>query len=191
MHVSTYLAVLSSIRDVCKRVVKELTSWIMYSDEERKYNREIMVGLIRSELIHLADYNLFLAKLMEGGRNAAATEFAIYLVQTCVVQDAGVSATELYNVIEALAKVAQRPGSPESLQQLVEIAKNTSSISGGQGGAIAGKDDKVRSSKEKRPSSSRGGALREESKLPSKDSSNVDPAGLREQVSITILSQSH
>lgn len=184
LHVSTYLTVLASIRDVCKRVVKELTSWVMYSDEERKYNREIMVGLIRSELIHLADYNLFLAKLMDGGRNSAATEFAIYLVQTCVIQDGGVSATELYNVIDALGKVAQRPGSSESLQQLVEIAKNSSSISVGQSGSITGKDDKARSLKEKRPSSSRGSALREENKTSNKDLPNVDPAGLREQVAM-------
>jgi hypothetical protein len=28
VHVSVHLAILESIRDVCKRVVKELTSWV-------------------------------------------------------------------------------------------------------------------------------------------------------------------
>jgi CCR4-NOT transcription complex subunit 1 len=39
--------------------------------------------------------------------NAAedAVEFAAYLVKTCVIDDAGVSNTEFYNVIEALGKV--------------------------------------------------------------------------------------
>lgn len=183
LHVATYLALLASIRDVCKRVVKEITSWVMYSDEERKYNREIMVGLIRSELIHLADYNVYLAKLIDGGRNSAATEFAIYLVQTCVVQDNVVGAIELCNVIDTLGKVAQRPGS-ESLQRLVDLAKNASSTLGGQSGSISGKEDKARPTKEKRPSSSRGSALREESKAISKDSASVDPAGLPEQVTM-------
>lgn len=41
----------------------------MYSDEERKFNREITVGLIRSELINLSDYNLHLTKWIDGGRN--------------------------------------------------------------------------------------------------------------------------
>lgn len=36
---------------------------------------------------------------------AAATDFAIYLVKTLVVQDPSVDATELYSIIEALAKV--------------------------------------------------------------------------------------
>lgn len=43
---------------------------VIYSDEERRYNREITVGLIRSELINLSDYNVQLTKLMDGGRNS-------------------------------------------------------------------------------------------------------------------------
>jgi CCR4-NOT transcription complex subunit 1 len=43
---------------------------VIYSDEERRYNREITVGLIRSELINLSDYNVQLTKLIDGGRNS-------------------------------------------------------------------------------------------------------------------------
>jgi CCR4-NOT transcription complex subunit 1 len=56
-------------------------------------------------LIILTDYNLHLAKLIDGGRNKDAVDFAAYLVKTCVIDDAGVSNTEFYNVIEALGKV--------------------------------------------------------------------------------------
>jgi CCR4-NOT transcription complex subunit 1 len=34
-----------------------------------------------------------------------AVDFAAYLVKTCVIEDAGVSNTEFYNVIDALGKV--------------------------------------------------------------------------------------
>jgi hypothetical protein len=37
---------------------------------------------------------------------AAATDFAIYLVKTLVVQEPSVDATELYSIIDALAKVS-------------------------------------------------------------------------------------
>ncbi|KAJ7514921.1 hypothetical protein O6H91_23G065800 [Diphasiastrum complanatum] len=181
LHVSVHLAILESIRDVCKRVVKELTSWVIYSDEDRKFNREIIVGLIRSELINLMDYNIHLAKFMDGGRNTTATDFAIYLVKTCIIQEAGVSASELYNVIETLSKVAQRPGSPESLQQLIDIAKNTPSMAI-QSGQVIGKDDKSKLLKEKKPSNSRGGGLREEGKVAGRDTAAADPSGLRDQV---------
>ncbi|KAI5070413.1 hypothetical protein GOP47_0014756 [Adiantum capillus-veneris] len=185
LHVATYLAVLACIRDVCNRVVKEITSWVMYSDEDRKYNKEILVGLIRSELIHLADYNVYLAKLIDGGRNSLAMEFAIHLVQTLVVQENLVTGVELFNVIEALGKVAQRPGASDSLQRLLEFVKNLALTHGGQSGPIGGKEDKMRLSKEKRPSSrGSGSALREESKATVKDTASIDPAGLQEQVAM-------
>jgi hypothetical protein len=34
-----------------------------------------------------------------------AVDFAAYLVKTCVIEEAGVSNTEFYNVIDALGKV--------------------------------------------------------------------------------------
>lgn len=43
---------------------------VIYSDEERKFNKDITVGLIRSELLNLAEYNVHMAKLIDGGRNS-------------------------------------------------------------------------------------------------------------------------
>lgn len=47
---------------------------VIYSDEERKFNKDIIVGLIRSELINLAEYNVHMAKLLDGGRNSMYKE---------------------------------------------------------------------------------------------------------------------
>lgn len=47
---------------------------MVYSDEERKFNQEIIVGLIRSELINLTDYNLHLVKWIDGGRNSMLSQ---------------------------------------------------------------------------------------------------------------------
>lgn len=174
LHVSAHLAILESIREVCKRVVKELTNWVVYSDEERKLNREITVGLIQSELINLADYNIHLAKLMDGGRNAMATDFAVHLVKSCVIQENLVGATELYNVIDSLAKIAQRPGAPESLQQLVELARNSTAGAVAQGGGGPPKDDKV--------SNVRGAGSKDEVKPIARDVSTAIPPAFREQV---------
>ncbi|KAG6496974.1 hypothetical protein ZIOFF_044857 [Zingiber officinale] len=175
LHIASHLAILAVIRDVCKLVVKELTSWIIYSDEERKFNKEITVGLIRSELLNLAEYNIHLAKLIGGGRNKPATEFAISLVQTLVIQEPGVSMSELYNLIEALSKLAMKPGSPESLQQLVEIAKNNVSTS-----LSVNREDKIKQFKDKKGLS--GLSLTNREELDSNEPSPADPAGFREQI---------
>ncbi|KAL5134617.1 CCR4-NOT transcription complex subunit 1 [Glycine soja] len=176
IHVTAHLAILTAIRDVCKLAVKELTSWVIYSEEERKYNKEITVGLIRSELLNLTEYNVHMAKLIDGGRNKAAMEFSISLLQTLVVEEPKVI-SELHNLVDALAKLATKPGCPESLPQLLEMIKNPGAISSSN----AGKEDKARQSRDiKVP-----GLLpanREE--FNSIDSIEPDPAGFREQVSM-------
>ena len=108
---------------------------MIYSDEERKFNKDITMGLIRSELLNLAEYNVHMAKLLDGGRNSmykgmflllvssniveptdscmkfaeAATEFAISLLQTLVTDESRVVISELHNLVDALAKVVFVP----------------------------------------------------------------------------------
>ncbi|XP_022732983.1 CCR4-NOT transcription complex subunit 1-like isoform X3 [Durio zibethinus] len=180
LHVSAHLAILAAVRDVCKLAVKELTSWVMYSDEERKFNKDITVGLIRSELLNLAEYNVLMAKLIDGGRNKAAMEFAMSLLQTLVTDESRVI-SELHNLVDALAKVASKPGSPESLQQLIEMVRNPSASMAALSSATVGKEDKARQSRDKK-TPGQAPANRE-------DNNNIealepDPAGFKEQVSM-------
>jgi CCR4-NOT transcription complex subunit 1 len=144
--VTWLLATLVAVRDVCKLVVKELTSWVIYSDEEKKFNLDIIIGLIRSDLLNLGEYNVHLAKLIDGGRNKTATEFAISLIQTLVTQDFS-SVSELFNIVDALSKLATRPGSPDSLQNLIEIARSTFNNNANY---AASKDEKVIQSRDKK-----------------------------------------
>lgn len=51
---------------------------VIYSEEERKFNKDITVGLIRSELLNLAEYNVHMAKLIDGGRNSMSKECFFY-----------------------------------------------------------------------------------------------------------------
>ncbi|KAK8969351.1 hypothetical protein KSP40_PGU002018 [Platanthera guangdongensis] len=179
-YVGAYLAILSALRDVCKLVVKELTSWVIYSDEERKFNKEITIGLIQSELLNLSEYTMHIAKLIDGGRNKAATDFSISLVQSSVKNESGVSVSELYHLIDALAKLSMRPGSPESLQQLIEIVKNNTTGANTLSNSTANRDEKTRQSKDKmQVLINRPAATREEN-----DSGGSDPAGFPDQASL-------
>uniref|UniRef100_A0A0A9GNR2 BED-type domain-containing protein n=1 Tax=Arundo donax TaxID=35708 RepID=A0A0A9GNR2_ARUDO len=156
-------SIIAEVPDILLRCVSRdeaalaVAQKVIYSDEEKKFNIEIIFGLIRSELVNLGEYNVHLAKLIDGGRNKVATEFAMSLVQTLITQDS-VSISELYNVVDALSKLARRPGSPESMQQLIEIARNNANT---PTGFVVGKDEKVKLSKDKKVLSIR--ATREES----------------------------
>lgn len=102
---------------------------MIYSDEERKFDKDITVSLIRRDLLNLAEYNIHMAKLLDGGRNSMytdislyimakdlylirflyhtelATEFAVSLLQTLVNEEPKVI-SELQNLVEALPKVS-------------------------------------------------------------------------------------
>ncbi|XP_071698546.1 uncharacterized protein [Rutidosis leptorrhynchoides] len=160
-HVGAHIAILSAIRDVSKLVGKELTTWVIYSDEDRKFNKDITIGLIRRDLLNLAEYNVHMAKLLDAGKNKVATEFAVSLIQALVASDARVI-SELHNLVDALAKLATRPDASEALQRLVEIARNPT-----------GKDDSIRQQKDKKVTRDDTNVL---------DSSEPDPA-FRDQAS--------
>ncbi|KAI4996557.1 hypothetical protein ZWY2020_051477 [Hordeum vulgare] len=145
-YVMCSLATLVAIRDVCNLVVKELMNWVIYLDDEKKFHSEIIVTLIRSDLLDIREYTIHLAKLIDGGRNKVATEFATSLVQTLITQDSA-SISELYDVLDALSKISRRPGSPDFLQQLTEIARNNANNAPG---FAFGKDDRLRQSKDKK-----------------------------------------
>ncbi|CAN6460845.1 unnamed protein product [Victoria cruziana] len=179
--VSSNLAILVAIRDVCKLVVKELTSWVIYSDEERKYNKDIIFGLIKSELLNLAEYNVHLAKLIDSGKNKPATDFAIALVQSLVAQELGVSASEFQTLLDALGKISMRIGLPESLQQLVEIARNPSNAAN-QSTVVSGNIDKAKFIRDKKVQPLSRAVASREGTYSTTESVAADSVALREQV---------
>ncbi|XP_014752689.1 CCR4-NOT transcription complex subunit 1 isoform X3 [Brachypodium distachyon] len=149
-RVMWFVATLVAIRDVCKLVVKELTNWVIFSDDEKKFNIEIIIALIRSDLLSLGEYNDYLARLIDGGRNRIATEFAMSLVQKLISQNS-VCISELFSVVDALSKISRRPGSPESLQQLIEKSRHKANTAPT---FDFGMDEKVRQPKDKKVLSS-------------------------------------
>ncbi|KAL8147590.1 hypothetical protein AgCh_005056 [Apium graveolens] len=83
--------------------------------------------------------------------------------------------------IERLNKeLAARPRSPESLQYLVEIARNPSSSATGLSGLVSGKEDNLRHSRNRKQTTGLSAATREEYYL--LDSVEPDPVGFRNQV---------
>ncbi|KAL1217144.1 hypothetical protein V5N11_021478 [Cardamine amara subsp. amara] len=180
LHVSANLAILVAIRDVCKRVVKELTSWVIYSEEERKLNKDITIGLIQRELLNLAEYNVHMAKHLDGGRNKSATDFAISLLQSLVTEESSVI-SELHSLVDALAKLASKSGSPESLQQLIDIIRNPVTNTAGLSDSVTGYENNDRQPKDEKVACNTTTNTEENTSLEYGES---DPAGFKNQVSL-------
>ncbi|KAJ0235619.1 Transcription regulator [Hirschfeldia incana] len=179
LHVSANLAILVAIRDVCKRVVKELTSWVIYSEEERKLNKDITIGLIQRELLNLAEYNVHMAKHLDGGKNKSATDFSISLLQALVTEESSVI-SELHSLVDALAKLSSKSGSPESLQQLIDIIRNPVTNTRGLSDGASGNENNDRHSKDEKVVCNTTTNTEDNS---SWDYVEADPAGFRNRVS--------
>jgi CCR4-NOT transcription complex subunit 1 len=78
---------------------------------------------VRAGLLHLPELDAHLAKVISSGRSGTATEFAMHLVRQCCVVDAVMTASQLYNTLDMLAKLAVRNSGGAALLQLVEQAR--------------------------------------------------------------------
>ncbi|RUP49651.1 CCR4-Not complex component, Not1-domain-containing protein [Jimgerdemannia flammicorona] len=117
----TYVALLERLCETSNNVAKEVTTWLVYADDEvrffklgsRKYNVPVTVALIRSGLISLVDQDMQLAKLIENGR-PTVIDFTTKLVRTCVLEEPSCATRqEFINSLEALNRLAQRAKAPE------------------------------------------------------------------------------
>uniref|UniRef100_A0A1J3EG21 CCR4-NOT transcription complex subunit 1 n=1 Tax=Noccaea caerulescens TaxID=107243 RepID=A0A1J3EG21_NOCCA len=178
LHISANLAILVAIRDVCKLVVKELTSWVIYSKEERKLNKDITIGLIQRELLNLAEYNVHMAKHLDGGRNKSAADFAVSLLQSLVTEESSVI-SELHSLVDALAKLASNSGSPESLQQLIDMIRNPVTNTVGLSDSATGNENNDRQSKDEKVVCNTTTNTEDNTSL---EYVETDPAGFRSRV---------
>lgn len=105
---------------------KQVTRCLIEIGDDYKYNFEAIDLLIRSQLVNLQQYDLFLAQHMENGVNYMAVGFAMQLVQRyCVDEKHNTPVTEadFSNTIEALTLISTRTrhtGTPKGLSTLLE-----------------------------------------------------------------------
>ena len=102
---------------------KQVTRCMIDSNEQQKYSIEAIDCLIRSQVVNMPQYDMYLAQLMENGMNFMAVSLAMQLIQRFCVDDKQTSVTEndFSNTIEALTMISSRTRqSPEGLSILLE-----------------------------------------------------------------------
>ena len=64
LQIDVHTQVLKAIRVVCPKVVTELTAWLLFGDDDRKFIIPITVALLRARLLASAEVDAFLNKLV-------------------------------------------------------------------------------------------------------------------------------
>lgn len=126
-----HVLILDGIRECCRRLPKELSSWLAFSEDRKKLHRECIVALMRSPgLFNITAYDEILAKAMDNGRNMNALDFACFIIRKAVIDEFIATAAELYLTLEIVAKIGRRQNPPhvgscpEGLSALVDTARN-------------------------------------------------------------------
>ncbi|KAG9303880.1 hypothetical protein G9A89_005790 [Geosiphon pyriformis] len=115
-----YVILLEKLCEISQKVAKEVTAWLIYADDERKFIVPVVVALIKAGLVNIADQDIQLAKLIDNGR-PTVIDFTAKLIRECVFKDPPIAARNDFLLsIEALDRLIRRGKAPESVVQLID-----------------------------------------------------------------------
>ena len=127
LQIDAHIQVLKYIWGICPKIIKELTSWLLFSEDERKFMIQITVGLLKARLLHIPDVDLYLAKLVHNvNANGQALqtrqpagkmpynateffhphlEFVVNLVRRAIIKEPIMATVELPHLFDSLQKI--------------------------------------------------------------------------------------
>ena len=108
-----------------KRIVKELLVWLL-QEGEGKLNRELTVVLVQHRLLFLnnPEYVSAMVKAMDMGRNTAAVDAVVWVLQQCLIEKRCVQTGDCASLLDALAKIVQSVRrAPDHLLKLLDWAR--------------------------------------------------------------------
>ena len=100
------------VQQVVEKVGRFVSDVLLYSDDERKLHAEIVSALLHAGLLSMAELSSHLAKHIDGGRNVAATAFAIRVVRLALLEEQIATAAECAELLQALSKLTHAPQRP-------------------------------------------------------------------------------
>ncbi|KZT03564.1 Not1-domain-containing protein [Laetiporus sulphureus 93-53] len=116
-----YVAILEQLCRSFEEVAKEAITWLIYADDERKYDVPVTVTLLRSGLISVAQQDQQLAKSLYIEAKPSLLTFAAELVRECLSTEPPLaSQSQFANTLEALAQLSQAGKANEDVLRLLD-----------------------------------------------------------------------
>lgn len=103
-----YVFLLERLCSISAKVAKEVTAWLVYAEDERKFNVPVTTALIQARLINAAELDVQLAKFVSREYRPTVVDFAARFVAECLMEVPQVASREqLVNSLEALAQATR------------------------------------------------------------------------------------
>ncbi|KAL7754375.1 CCR4-NOT core subunit cdc39 [Sorochytrium milnesiophthora] len=126
----TYVVMLRDLCDQSKQAAKEVLSWLLYADDERKFNVPVTVTILRANLLTIAEQDQQLARLIENG-HTAATDFAVKLIRRCILEEPPLGTiSDFFNCLDILNRLVQKGSAAENVVKLIEDVRQRADPSG-------------------------------------------------------------
>ncbi|CAO3574719.1 unnamed protein product [Mortierella alpina] len=122
-----YAVMLEQLCTLSSKVAKEVTEWLIYADDERKFNVPVTVTLIKAGLVSLVGQDIQLARLIELGRTGVV-DYTVKLIRECVLSEVPcANRNEFINSLNVLNRLVQRGGTAvEPIALLIEDVRRLS-----------------------------------------------------------------
>ncbi|KAL7495152.1 hypothetical protein ACHAWT_006213 [Skeletonema menzelii] len=110
LRLEALIALLEMLNKICPRLGRNIGTWTKYAptktDPERKLHRAVLLLLVRSELIQIADLDAHLAKIADEGRDEIWLEFLILFVRAAILENI-VPPSKMPNMINIVQLIAE------------------------------------------------------------------------------------
>ncbi len=115
-----YILLLQRLCEISKRVAKEVTQWLLYAEDERKYNVPLYHAILASRILNVQELDVQLARLMEAGK-INVVDFSCCLIRSCLILEPfGLVPADFATSLELLNRFHKQGKGLESLQELAE-----------------------------------------------------------------------
>ncbi|THH31748.1 hypothetical protein EUX98_g2436 [Antrodiella citrinella] len=116
-----YVALLDQLCHSFEDVAKEAITWLIYADDERKYNIAVTVTLLRSGLVAIAQQDQQLAKFLYTDPKPSLMTFAAGLIRECLSSDPPIASQAQFSfTLEILTQLAQSMKANDEVHRLLD-----------------------------------------------------------------------
>ncbi|KAJ3574560.1 hypothetical protein NP233_g1693 [Leucocoprinus birnbaumii] len=116
-----YVALLEQLCHSFEDVAKEAIEWLLYSNDERKFNIPVTVTLLRSSLINVGVTDQELAKSISTGARPSLLTYAAGLIRECLTTDPPVATqTQFAYTIDMLDQISKAGKANDDVNRLLD-----------------------------------------------------------------------
>ena len=126
LRLEAFVALLEALNICCRQLEKDLGTWATYApadtDAKRKLHRTVLLLLLRSKLLQVAELDNYLFERVSGGRNPTWLEFTLAFIRTSVHENI-VNPKELRKTMSALIELTKIGGQSNLSNQVAQLLR--------------------------------------------------------------------